>query len=680
MSDLPIIGLLNNTALLLALGVAFGTLLPRSDNWPWKLVRGFMLGFIAIGVMANPWQLAPGIIFDTRTILLSVGGMFLGIIPTTIAIIIAGLYRFHVGGIGTFTGISWIVASGLLGVGWVKFRRRPGYQLSVWDAYGFGLVVHVIMLLLMFSMPDALAVPILKKISLPVLLIFPVATVLLVKLLAGQELQFHNKNELDRSERKYRELVQHSRVILLRIDTRGNLTFINEYGENLFGYCKDELLGKNIFETIVPKTDLTGQDLEAKIKQLLEHPARYLDQENENICKDGCRLQVLWKNTPLVDSSGRTIGVQCLGQDVTELRRAENVLKAKEEQFQRLVDVTPIPLVIVGQDQSIVYFNLKFSELFGYTREDMTSVEDWWLLAYPDKEYREQVKQRWNLSVTRSIDEQAVFEPQETRVTCKDGTVRDIVVLFSSVGDQGIMVLNDVSRERELDRMKSEFIATAAHELRTPLTSVRGFAELLLQENDFDEAEKHEYLTIVYEKTEVLERIIDDLQDLSRVASGRMIHLEMRPCSIRDLVLSAVDSYRKEFPNRHFDLGWPDNEPGETVADPEKISQVLDNLLSNAVKFSPAESTVWVDGTVTYGELRISVQDEGSGMGQDQVGRAFDKFYRADSSDTAPAGLGLGLAIAKGIIQAHGSAIWVESKPGKGTRVSFTLSLETNQH
>ena len=675
MSNLLVIGLLNNAALLLALGVVFGTLLPRSDSWSWRLTRGFILGVIAIGVMANPWELAPGIFFDTRTILLSVGGMFLGFIPTTIAILIAGLYRFYLGGAGTFTGISWIVTSGLLGVVWVKWRRCPGYQISSWCVYCFGLVVQLIMLLLMFTMPNAMAMPILNSISLPVLLIFPVATVLLAKLLAGQEIQFYNRKELDRSERQYRELVQHSRVILLRIDTRGSLTFINEYGENLFGYRKDELLGKNIFGTIVPKTDLTGHDLEANIKQLLEHPDRYLDQENENICKDGCRLQVAWKNTALRDSSGRTIGVQCLGQDVTERRRAENILKAKDDQFQRLVDVTPIPLVIVGQDQNIVYSNQKFRELFGYTREDLASFEDWWLLAYPDEEYREQVKRRWNFGVTRSIDEQAVFEPQEARVTCKDGTVRDIVALFSSVGEQGIVVLNDVSRERELSRMKSEFIATTAHELRTPLTAVRGFTELLLHENDFDEAEKHEYLTIAYEKTEVLEQIIDDLQDLSRVESGRMIHLEIQPCSIRDLVFSAVDSYRMEFPEHHFELTWPEQQPGKTLADPQKIAQVLDNLLSNAVKFSPPESTVSISGSAIYGELRITVQDEGSGMEQEQVGQVFDKFYRADSSDTAPAGLGLGLAIAKGIIQAHGSAIWVESKPGKGTRVSFTLPL-----
>lgn len=676
MTSLPVVRLLNNAALLLALGVAFYTLLPRSDKWPWKLVRGFFLGAIAIGVMANPWKLAPGIIFDTRTILLSVGGMFFGLIPTIIAIAMASLFRFFIGGVGTFTGISWIVCSGLLGVIWKRFHRLPPYQFSVFDLYLFGFFVHLVMLLLQFTMPDGLGFSNLQKITLPVLLIFPPATVLLAKLLAGQELQFHSQKELDQRERQYRELVQNSRVILLRIDNSGNITFINDYGEDIFGYRKGELLGKNVLETIVPQTDLAGRDLQVRVNQILENPDGYLDHENDNICNDGRRLRVLWKNTPLYDTSGRQIGIQSLGHDVTELRRAEAVLKLKEEQLRQLMDVTPIPLLIVGLDQSIIYANQKFIELFGYTLEDLPSLEAWWLLAYPDAEYREQVKKRWNSAVTKTISEHVEFVPQEVQIQCKDGNVCDVVTLFASIGEKGIVVLNDVSRERELSRLKSEFIATAAHELRTPLTAVKGFTELLLQDNDFDRAEKHEYLSIVYEKTEVLERIIDDLQDLSRDESGRMIHLEIQPCSIRELVFSAVDSYRMEFRDYHFQLVWPEQEPGKTLADPQKIAQVLDSLLSNAVKFSPAGSTVKVSGGAIYGELRITVQDEGSGIAPEQLGRVFDKFYRADSSDTAPAGLGLGLAIAKGIIKAHGSVIWIESKPGRGTRVSFTLPLK----
>ncbi len=679
---MPFIGLLNNTALLLALGVLYGTLQHRSETWGWKLSRGFFLGVIAVGVMLNPWALAPGVFFDTRTILLSVSGMFLGLVPTTVAIVMAGLYRIYAGGAGTFVGTAWVVVSGLMGVAWAWRRRQPSCQLSAGEFYLFGLIVQVVMLLLMLALPDSLAIPVLQEVALPILLIFPVATVLLAKLLAVQELQLRNQRALDQSERKYRELVQNSRVVLIRLDASGNLTFINDYAQKLFGYRKEEILGKSVIGTIVPITDSDGRNLEAMVKGILVSPELFLENENDNICRDGRRVRVLWKNTPLRDASGKNLGVQCIGHDLTELRRAEAILQAKEQQLQHLFDVSPVALAISEKNQNIVYLSRKFIDLFGYTLEDIPNIEVWRSLVYPDVAYRETVRQRWNAAVARAraVEGQAEFEPQEVQVTCKDGAVRDVVVLFSSIGEKDIVMFNDVTRERELARMKSEFIATAAHELRTPLASVRGFTELLLNIKSFDESQRDEYLSIVYEKTEVLEKIIDDLLDLGRVESGRMIHLEKGSCDIRALVEFSTRSYQKEFRDRPIEFNWPGpgpgSEPGVLLADSGKIGQVLENLLSNAVKFSPPTSPIRVSGSTVDGEVRILVRDEGMGMAPDQAARAFDKFYRADSSDTGVSGMGLGMAIAKGIIEAHGGRIQVESELGRGTTFSFTLPTE----
>jgi PAS domain S-box-containing protein len=385
---------------------------------------------------------------------------------------------------------------------------------------------------------------------------------------------------------------------------------------------------------------------------------------------------VLWKNTPLYDASGKHVGIQCLGQDLTELRRAEAILQEKEQQLQHLVDVSPVALAIAEQNENIVHLNRKFIDLLGYTLEDLPRVENWWPLAYPDRAYRETVRQRWNSAIARVVEGQAEFEPQEVQITCKDGSVRDVVVLFSSIGEKNIVVFNDVTRERELDRLKSEFIATAAHELRTPLTSVRGFADLLLNDKSFDEAQQDEYLSIVYEKTELLEKIVDDLFDLGRMDSGMMIRLEKVPCDIRTLVTFSTRSYQKEFPTRRIEVDWPESASGVIPADPGKVVQVLENLLSNAVKYSSSSSPIRVAGSVADGEVRISVRDQGIGMTPEQAARSFDKFYRVDSSDTAVPGMGLGMAIAKGIIEAHGGRIQVASEPGRGTTFSFTLPSE----
>ncbi|WP_365889143.1 histidine kinase dimerization/phospho-acceptor domain-containing protein [Desulfuromonas sp.] len=154
-----------------------------------------------------------------------------------------------------------------------------------------------------------------------------------------------------------------------------------------------------------------------------------------------------------------------------------------------------------------------------------------------------------------------------------------------------ITTFRDVTREREIDRMKSEFISTAAHELRTPLTSVKGFSELLIQNPGFDPKERTDFLSIIYEKSGVLEKIIDDLLDLSRVESGRVIYLEKEPCDLGTVVGQAVSQYQAEFTHYRFSTLLPDA-PLTLSLDRGKIGQVMENLLSNAVKFSKQGSAI----------------------------------------------------------------------------------------
>jgi PAS domain S-box-containing protein len=323
MTSTPFIGFLNNAALLLALGLIYGILHRRTDTWSWRIVRGLMLGIVAIGVMVNPWELTPGVVFDTRVIVLSVGGMFLGGIPTIIAAAMAASYRFYIGGAGVLTGILWVVVSGLWGLAWLRFRKRQAWQLSSGEFYLLGFSLAIVLLLLMFTMPHNFVMPILTKISLPVILIFPVATVLLAKLFSTYDTQEQIRLETKESERKYRELVQQAMAILLRIDMQGNVTFINEYAQSFFGFHTDEIVGENIVGTIVPEVDGAGEDMGAFINSILSNPEKYRENENENICKDGREVFVVWKNTVLRNEKGEYIGVQCVGHDITEQKRLQ---------------------------------------------------------------------------------------------------------------------------------------------------------------------------------------------------------------------------------------------------------------------------------------------------------------------------------------------------------------------
>jgi signal transduction histidine kinase/sensor domain CHASE-containing protein len=235
-----------------------------------------------------------------------------------------------------------------------------------------------------------------------------------------------------------------------------------------------------------------------------------------------------------------------------------------------------------------------------------------------------------------------------------------------------IATLQDVTREKELDRLKNEFIASAAHELNTPLSVIMGYSDLLLDKEYIDEAEQKEFCAIIREKAYTLGKIADDLLSVGKMDAGCKIHLEKIPYDLCASVRQLIESFQKKAPRHTFIINLPENHI-EIVADRHRVGQVFDNLLSNAVKYSPQGGTITLSVSRADEEFVFCVADRGVGLTEEQVARAFEKFYRVDNSETAVRGMGLGLNIAKNIIEAHAGRIWLESTPGIGTHVYFTL-------
>ena len=229
---------------------------------------------------------------------------------------------------------------------------------------------------------------------------------------------------------------------------------------------------------------------------------------------------------------------------------------------------------------------------------------------------------------------------------------------------------------RDSDRMKTQFISTAAHELRTPLSSVLGYAELLLHPETIggiDANQQREFLDEIYGKAEALCKIVDDLLDVSRVESGVSIPLEKKQYDLGEIIRKEVGHFRVHTSKRQFELTLSENQGALIWVDRNKLVQILENLISNAVKFSPAGGLIRINGTVTDRGYRLVVADEGIGMTPEQVELMFDKFYRADHTNTAIDGLGLGMHIIHHIIKAHEGDIRVASNLGKGTVVTVDL-------
>jgi PAS domain S-box-containing protein len=240
-------------------------------------------------------------------------------------------------------------------------------------------------------------------------------------------------------------------------------------------------------------------------------------------------------------------------------------------------------------------------------------------------------------------------------------------------------VQSDITPFKEMDRLKSEFVSMAAHELRTPLTSILGFSEILLT-RQLAEDRKTRYLTFINQQATALRAILDDLLDLSRLESGQGFEITESLIDLKAIVTETVFGFQENNPKHRYQIQGPEIWP-QVKGDPVKLAQLLKNLFSNATKYSPAGGTISLTAVHNqeYGLLHLSLTDQGIGMTPEQVGQVFDRFFRADASNTAIGGTGLGMTISRLIVERHGGKIWLESEYGLGTTVHLIFPL-VNRH
>ncbi|MFQ5897130.1 MAG: ATP-binding protein [Candidatus Methylomirabilia bacterium] len=230
-------------------------------------------------------------------------------------------------------------------------------------------------------------------------------------------------------------------------------------------------------------------------------------------------------------------------------------------------------------------------------------------------------------------------------------------------------------RLRQLDRIKSDFLSTVSHELRTPLTSLRGFSELLLTRALAPERQR-QFLGYILCEVERLGRIVEDLLDLSRIESAGGRSLNLTPLELGPLLLANAELFGVQSPNHEVRVEGSLDLP-RVLADGDAVDRVVKNLLSNAIKYSPRGGAVYLRATRSIddpGMVELEVEDHGVGISPEGLPRIFDKYHRLPHRDTAGTrGLGIGLALVKSLVEAHGGAVRVESRPGRGSRFTVTL-------
>ncbi|MCK4863242.1 MAG: response regulator [Dehalococcoidales bacterium] len=229
---------------------------------------------------------------------------------------------------------------------------------------------------------------------------------------------------------------------------------------------------------------------------------------------------------------------------------------------------------------------------------------------------------------------------------------------------------------RELDSMRTEFLANVSHELRTPLAVIKGSANSLLQSDViFDEQTRRDFLSSIDKDADTLTRLVDDLLMMSRL-EAEALEVRIKPHKPAEVIDSIKDRLDKLTAKHHLHIDIPETTPPVAI-DNGRIGEVLTNLVENAVKFSEDNTTISIEAHPNGKEVILSVVDEGVGIPPELHHKIFERFFQRDGRKTGRRkGTGLGLAICRGIVEAHGGRIWMESEPSKGTRFSFSLPVD----
>jgi PAS domain S-box-containing protein len=350
-----------------------------------------------------------------------------------------------------------------------------------------------------------------------------------------------------------------------------------------------------------------------------------------------------------------------------------------------IIGISADAIICIGQDQRITLFNEGAERIFGWTSEEamgqpldmllperVRDVHHVHIARFADSPERaRRMGQRQEISGVRKNGEEFPAEAAIAKVKMGDA------VVFS-------VVLRDITEQMELHkrlqlavRARDDTVGVVAHDLRNPVSAVKMLAQAVLTREERSlTAEGTEQLVLIREAAQQMDRLIQDLLDITRVETGRL-SLDLQPVTTVALLEGALRTLRPlvESAGHELVVDLPSTLPSVN-ADPERIGQVLSNLVGNGIKFTPRGGRITVAADAAASDVRVSVSDTGIGITAEHLPHIFDRFWQASHSNIRSKGAGLGLPIAQGIVRAHGGQLTATSVPGKGSVFSFTLPAQ----
>jgi PAS domain S-box-containing protein len=346
----------------------------------------------------------------------------------------------------------------------------------------------------------------------------------------------------------------------------------------------------------------------------------------------------------------------------------------EKSRLDALVDSAADGILILNSDLTIERCNIAFEKLYGYPRKDIQSKTHEEIIRWTHRPegltLEEAEASGWPLTNNAYLYVEGDLQRPEppplpvgityAPLMSDNGSLRNIIA-----------TVRDITKFRNAEQIKNTFVSIVSHELKTPVALIKGYVSTLRREDaSWDKAVIKDSLAVIEEEADHLAAMIDDLLDASRLQAGGLT-TKLSDISLPALVDRLAERFRTQTDHHTILVDFPDNFP-IILADETRIAQVITNLLSNAIKYAP-KGEIRINGQVRPEQVIISISDQGPGIDPADIPYIFDRFYRSEQAVRQTKGAGLGLYLAKAIIEAHGGRIWVDPQPGSGARICFSL-------
>ena len=687
MTDNIVMGLIYNAALLLSLSIVYqiGYYIPPKYQKFTPYLNGILIAAVGLCLMTFPFKMETGVIFDTRTILLGVTALIFGGVPVTIAGVVMAVYRILLGGEGVMMGVASIFISAIIGLVWRKRGMLNKWKSKWVSLYLLGIDIHVGMLACTLLLPWAKTLSVLAGIAFPVMVIYPLATVILAMLLFTQKERIESHLRIAEAEAKYKSLFDNNHAIMMLYDPADYRIFdVNQAACDFYGWPQDVLKQMSVHQiNVTPEEDtwleMKTADQEGRQYYLFQHRKA----SGEIVDVEVYSGYILLEGKQLVYS---------IVHDVSNRMASEKARIASENRFRLLVEGAP-DAILIQTDYRFAYVNIAAVEMFGANHADQ-------LIGMP-------VMERFHPD-SHSVIQRRIYQlnywkmrvqPNEEIFVRMDGTPVDVEVsavpIHYNGKDGAIVYARDISERKKMDvarreleaqmrqQQKLEAIGTlaggVAHEINNPINGIMNYADLILNSSDSD-VRQLEYAREIIHETKRVSVIVKNLLQFSR--HEKQSHSYASIYDIVNQTISLIKTIvRKDQIELEIDMeeGLPD-----IKCRSQQIQQVLMNLMTNARDALNERYQGYHENKVMKLSchqfekdgrrwLRIVLEDHGAGIADDVKEKIFEPFF---STKPKEIGTGLGLSISYGIVKDHHGSLSLNTLHGEKTEAILVLPVD----